>query len=122
MDLNSYFLLLITIVAGVVGQLLLKHGMSQRPDFRLRDLVALSRDFSIFGGFCCYGIGTLLYLKVLARLDLSLAYPSISLGYALVIVMSRVLFKESVSRSRWVAVTIICVGVALVALAPAHPG
>ncbi len=116
MDLKAYFLLLIAIVIGVVGQLLLKHGMLRRPGFRLRDLAELAHDFSILGGFCCYGIATLLYLNVLASLNLSVAYPTVSLGYVLVIVMSRVLFKESVTATRWVAVVMICAGVALVGL------
>src|SRR3990172_2121476 len=117
MDLfRAYFLLLVAILFGVAGQLLLKHGMSQRPEFGLRDLGGLAHDFHILGGFCCYGAGTLLYFQVLARLDLSLAYPTVSLGYVLVIVMSRLLFKESVTFTRWVAVLIICIGVVLVGL------
>ena len=116
MDLNAYVLLLVAVVIGAVGQLLLKHGMSRRPGFRLRDLPELVRDFSIFGGFCCYGFATLLYFHVLAHLDLALAYPTVSLGYVIVIVMSRVLFEEPVTLARWGAVVIICIGVALVGL------
>jgi multidrug transporter EmrE-like cation transporter len=64
-------------------------------------------------------VATLLYFKVLASLDLSLAYPTVSLGYVLVIVMSRVLFKEPVSPVRWFAVIVICAGVGLVGLGSA---
>jgi multidrug transporter EmrE-like cation transporter len=78
--------------------------------------MALARDFYIVGGFGCYGISVLLYFKVLASLDLSLAYPSVALGYVLVIVMSRIIFRESVSLTRWGAVAIICAGVVLVGL------
>jgi len=116
LDLKAYSLLLVAVVLAVVGQLLLKHGMSRRPDFRLRDIVELIHDYSICGGFCCYGFAMLLYFKVLAKLDLSLAYPTLSLAYVLVIIMSRVVFKESVSPVHWLAVLIICIGVALVGL------
>ncbi len=67
MYVKAYAMLLVAIMIGVVGQLLLKHGMSRRPSFRLRDLASLGRDFPIVAGFCCYGIATLFYLKVLAR-------------------------------------------------------
>ena len=117
MYVKAYAMLLVAIMIGVVGQLLLKHGMSRRPSFRLRDLASLGRDFPIVAGFCCYGIATLLYLKVLARLDLSVAYPTVSLGYVLVIVMSKVFFKERISPARWLGVVIICAGVALVGFA-----
>ena len=54
---------------------------------------------------------------MLARLDLSVAYPTVSLGYVLVIVMSKVFFKERISPARWLGVVIICAGVALVGFA-----
>ena len=114
--MEAYALLLVAILVGVVGQLLFKYGMSRRPGFRLGDILALIRDFPIIGGFCCYAIATLLYFQVLAHLDLSVAYPTVSLGYVLVIIMSRVLFNEPVSLTRWVGAIIICTGVALVGL------
>ena len=117
MDMKAYALLLVAILIGVVGQLLFKQGMSRRPDFRIGDIPLLIRDFPIVGGFSCYAVATLLYFKVLATLDLSVAYPTVSLGYVLVIIMSRVLFNEPVSRARWLAAVMICAGVALVGLA-----
>jgi len=116
MDWTAYFVLLIAIVSGVVAQLLFKYGMLRRPGFRMRDWWSLAGDGPIIAGFCCYGIATLLYFRVLASLDLSLAYPTVSLGYVLVIFMSRLLFKESVTRTHWMAVLMICGGVALVGL------
>ncbi len=112
--MSAYLLLLVAIVLGVAGQLLLKHGMARRPGFQLAELMVLATDFSIVGGFFCYGFSTLLYFKVLANLDLSFAYPTVSLGYVLVILLSRLLFNEPVSLGRWSAVAIICVGVVLV--------
>jgi len=73
----------------------------------------------VVSGFGCYGVSTLFYLKSLASLDLSVAYPTVSLGYVLVILMSRVLFNESVSPARWGAVVVICAGVVLVGLGSA---
>jgi multidrug transporter EmrE-like cation transporter len=116
MDWTAYSLLLIAIAFGVVGQLLLKYGMSLRPGFRVRDMWSLAWDFPVLGGLCCYGIGTLLYLAVLASLDLSIAYPTGSLGYVLITFMSKLLFKEAVTRTQWVAIVTICIGVALVGI------
>src|SRR5688572_2412211 len=112
--MKSYALLLIAIVFGVAGQLLLKLGMRRQPGFRLLQIMGLLSNWPVLAGFACYGLSTLLYLHVLAKLDLSFAYPTVSLGYVLVIVMSRILFKEPVSPTRWLAVSIICMGVALV--------
>ena len=119
MDVQAYSVLLVAILIGVIGQLLLKHGMLRQPAFRFREIAGLGRNLPVLGGFCCYGLSTVLYLSVLARLDLSLAYPTVSLGYVLVIIMSRVLFQEPVSPTRWVAAGIICLGVVLVGLGAA---
>ena len=110
----AYSLLLVSIVLSVAGQLSLKRGMSRRADFQLTDLRELSRDAFVLAGFCCYGFSLLLYLRALQNLALSLAYPSISLGYVAVVVLSRVLFKEPFSSTRWFALALICAGVALV--------
>ena len=114
---SPYILLLLAILIGVAGQLLLKLGMTRLPEFRVVDMIGLLRNWPVLTGFGCYGLSTVLYLQVLAKLELSLAYPTVSIGYVLVIVMSRVFFKETVSPSRWMAVAIICVGVVLVGLA-----
>ena len=119
MQMQSYGLLLLAIIIGVVGQLLLKHGMSRRPDFRLGDIAILTHNLPVMSGFGCYGLSTVLYLTVLARLELSLAYPTVSLGYVLVIIMSRVVFNEPISPTRWLAAGIICFGVLLVGLGAA---
>ena len=116
MDVKAYSLLLVAIVIGVVGQLLLRHGMSRCPGFRLAGIVGLIRNRPVVAGFICYGASTLLYLHVLASIDLSIAYPTVSLGYVLVMVMSKVLFKELIRPAQWGAVLIICAGVALVGL------
>ena len=110
MQMQFYGLLLIAILIGVVGQLLLKYGMSRQPGFRLSDIATLTRNIPVMSGFCCYG---------LSSLELSLAYPTVSLGYVLVIIMSRVVFKEPVSPTRWLAAGIICLGVVLVGLGAA---
>lgn len=116
MDVKAYGVLLITIMIGVGGQLLLKHGMTRQPGFRFVQIGVLARNLPVLGGIGCYALSTVLYLSVLARLDLSLAYPTVSLGYVLVMIMSRLLFKEPVSPTRWIAAGLICVGVVLVGL------
>jgi len=118
-ELKTYSLLLAAIALAVAGQLLLKRAMLRRKNIRISELPALMLDAGVVMGFGCYGIGTLFYVKVLSVADLSVAYPTVSLGYVLVIVMSKVLFGETVSASRWAAVILICIGVALVGMGSA---
>jgi multidrug transporter EmrE-like cation transporter len=119
MQMQAYGILLLGILIGVVGQLLLKYGMLRQPGFRLGDISLLVHNLPVISGFCCYGLSTVLYLSALARLELSLAYPTVSLGYVLVIILSRIVFKEPVSPGRWLAAGLICCGVVLVGLGAA---
>ena len=98
-------------------ELSLKYGMSQRPDFRVKELLSLATNLPVVAGFMAYGLSTLLYFKVLVSLDFSLAYPTVSLGYVLVVLFSKIFFNEPVSKARWAAVFVICLGVALVGFA-----
>ncbi len=116
MNWATYILLFVSIGSGSAGQLLLKRGMSRRPGFQLAEIPGLVRDLNIWSGFLCYGVSLLLYFKVLETIPLSLAFPTISVGYAGVVILSSILFKEPVKSSRWVAVILICLGVALVGL------
>lgn len=114
--MSAYTFLGAAISLGVVGQLLLKLGMARYPRFEARQILRLTRDVAVLGGFGLYGLSVLLYFNALATLDLSVAYPSVSLGYVLTVILARLVFKESVSAMRWLAIVVICVGVVLVGL------
>jgi drug/metabolite transporter (DMT)-like permease len=56
-----------------------------------------------------------LWLLGVQRLDLSYAFPLLSLGYILVNILSMAFFRERVDHMRWLAVAIISLGVVLIA-------
>ena len=59
--------------------------------------------------------GTLLWLIVLYRMDLSRAYPFLGLGTILVVALSRLWLREQVSAARWLGVCLIALGITFVA-------
>jgi drug/metabolite transporter (DMT)-like permease len=63
----------------------------------------------------CYGLGFLVWLVVLAKAEVSYAYPLISLGYVFTAILGRVLFGEAVTITRMTGILVICLGVFLVA-------
>ena len=60
-------------------------------------------------------IGTALWLYVLYTMDVSRAFPFLSLGSVIVVAVSRVFLGERVPAYRWLGVILISVGIALVA-------
>ena len=120
LTLKELLLLFFNVCLTVTGQLLLKQGM-----LKVGRIESLSGAFPklihaflnpfVIGGISIYGVTTLIWLVILSRIKLSIAYPMISLGYVLAIFLSWLFFKESVPNLRIIGAIVICAGVYLVA-------
>ena len=122
MTLKDFLLLICNVLFTVTGQLLLKQGMLQvgRVEGVSRVIHKLIQAFMnpfVIGGIATYGFTTMIWLVILSRVKLSVAYPIISLGYLLSILFSWIFFKESIPRIRVLGAVVICIGVYLVASA-----
>lgn len=69
----------------------------------------------VIGGLALYAIGAVVWLFVLARVDLSLAYPFVGLGFIVTLVLSHLLLGEAVAVTRIAGTLMIAVGCVLVA-------
>jgi len=113
--------ILLSVLLGVVGQLILKHGMTVmgRLDIGVGGLLpALWRMATspyVVGGLLIYVGGTFFWLLALNRLDLTFVYPFASLSYVLIFFASWLLFHENVGPLRVAGMVVICLGVLLVA-------
>lgn len=59
------------------------------------------------------GTGTLFWLAVLYRMEVSKAVPFLSLGFVLVLIASRFYLKETIGTTRWAGVAVIILGIVL---------
>lgn len=120
--MNTWVIALLSIAMSVAAQFSLKGGMSSS---KLRDALSqqctmhtiaimLTNRF-VIGGFILYGLGALVWLAVLARWDVSKAYPLVGLGFGLTTVVG-LMVGEQVDVSRALGVILICAGVILVGL------
>jgi drug/metabolite transporter (DMT)-like permease len=75
---------------------------------------ALAFSPGVIGGLALYGVGTLIWLNVLARTPLSVAYPFVGLSFVLTAVLGHLLFQESLSPVRVAGTALVVVGVVLV--------
>ena len=62
-----------------------------------------------------YGLSAVSWLWVLARAQLSFAYPVLALSFPLVVAASSVIYGEPVSLLHWAGVAVIFLGVSLLA-------
>ena len=110
----------VNILFNVLGQLLLKTGMNRLGNFQL-SLNALIPVFIraflnpyILLGLGCYVTGFLIWLIVLAKAEVSYAYPLIRVGYVLTAVMGWWLLGENVTWVRISGILITCLGVFII--------
>lgn len=115
---KPFFIVLTAICFSVSGELLLKSGMSSVGILGFSNFwPTLGKVFTnprILGGFGLAGIGAVFWLAAISRAPLSWAYPMLSIGYLLLLLLSAIVLKEQVTPLRWVGALVICVGIILV--------
>jgi len=108
-------LILVNILLSVGGQLLLKAGMNRVGSFQFTSLVPFFKQvflsYYIWGGLVLYGLGMVVWLVLLSKVDLSFAYPMLSLGYILILFTSWYFLGEQVTFYRSLGVFLIILGV-----------
>jgi len=109
--MNSFGLILISVILGTAGQLFFKAGTrGVKLDFD-SSMIRIFFSPYILAGLITYASATAIFLKVLTQEALSFAYPMISLTYPLVLLCSLLIFKEPVPAFRWIGVLFIMIGV-----------
>ncbi len=115
---KNFLMILFSVATGSAGQLVMKHGMNSIGKIHASQVTEkLGSAFLnpyVIGGFGLYGLSAIMWMVILSRVNLSFAYPMVSLGYVIVVISSRYLFHEPVSLLRIVGTLVICFGVFLI--------
>lgn len=122
MTAQSLVLIVISVLLGVLGQLLLKMGMNQvgplESEGGLGGLVRIGiqvfSNLKVIGGFAAYGVSSLFWIAVLSKINLSLAYPMLALLYVLVPLAAWLFLGEQIPPLRWLGIGVIIVGIVII--------
>ena len=102
---------------NVCGQTFMKLGASSISSISgPQDIVKMFLVPNIIVGIGCYGISTIFWILALSKFDLSYAYPFLSIGYVLILVVSFFIFHESITVLKVVGVGAIIAGLVLISL------
>jgi drug/metabolite transporter (DMT)-like permease len=105
----------ISILLTSIGQLLLKKGsLSLRSEDHfslMAQLWRVSTNLYVLGGLGVYALSTVIWLYVLSKMKLSVAYPFVSLSYVFVMIGSHYLLGESILWNQKIAMAFIIVGI-----------
>ncbi|SCK21601.1 Multidrug transporter EmrE [Variovorax sp. HW608] len=123
MKVIDFLWILSGVLLNAAAQLLLKAGansvgeinMSAGANALWRTAMGLAMHPGILGGLACYGISVVVWIVALSRVEVSIAYPMLSIGYVVNALLAWWLFGESVGLQRWLGIGVIIVGVILVA-------
>jgi drug/metabolite transporter (DMT)-like permease len=111
-------LILLAVLLGAVGQIVMKRGMQIYGEVTATSvwsqLVPILKTPQVAIGFLCYALSAVLWIAVVSNVDLSLAYPMVSLAYVIVFVASWLFLGEHISALRLVGLLIIVAGVIVI--------
>lgn len=113
--------ILFTVLTNAAAQLMLKQGMMSLGPLNFSAETAIVRLFQIvfnpwvFAGLATFVISMASHLYVLSKVELSFAYPFLSLAYVAVAVFAYFVFREDLNAWRIGGIAFICVGTVLIA-------
>lgn len=114
-------LILFGVLLNASAQLLIKAGMNRIGYFAFswQNLLPITQQVSfnpyIISGLSCYVISVAVWMLVLSRVEVSYAYPMLSVGYVVNAIGAFYLFSEDLSFVRILGILVIGLGVYLVA-------
>ena len=121
MNLISFLLVFTGVMLNAAAQLLLKAGVKDVGIIKLDASnifsagLKLAFEPHILGGLTCYVVSVGIWILALSRVQVSIAYPMLSLGYVVTALIAWAFMGEAVNAMRLTGIAVIIVGVFLVA-------
>ena len=121
MNAVSFVLIMTGVLLNAGAQLLLKAGTNAvgKFEFSVANIVPVGMKLAfephIMGGIACYVVSVVVWILGLSRVEVSIAYPMLSVGYVLNAVAAWYLFGESMTAQKLIGIAFIIAGVFLVA-------
>jgi len=124
MDKSTFSLVLVSVLLSSIAQIVLKEGMSSvtvqlagAQGVNMRMAVAIALNFKVLCGLLIYFASAAVWLFVLARIAVGLAYPFVGLGFVVTMLLAWLVRGEIPSVAQIVGTLTICLGVTLMARA-----
>lgn len=124
LKMNKYLILLIlcSVLLSSIAQIVLKTGMSNTSVLNaiqtassLQIFKAITTNFYVIGGLGLYFASAAVWLFVLAKVDVSFAYPFVGLGFVVTMLLAFFINGEVLSATKIVGTLCIAIGVAIMA-------
>ncbi len=121
MTLKVFVLIITCVTLSALSQMVMKIGMSQpqiqsalTTGFKLGTVWDVATNIYVVLGLGMYVLGAGLWLLVLSKVDVSMAYPFVGLGFVMTMLLGWLFLQETVGMIRISGTFLIVVGVILV--------
>ena len=114
---HNLLLILSSVSLNAFALLFIRKGMlkigsvSLAFDQLFNMVLAVFTNIYLLAGMFSYGISIILWMVVLSKVNVSLAYPFLSIGYIITAVLAYLLFNEPITFQKVLGIIIICIGV-----------
>ena len=121
MNRFSILLVLSGVLFNAFAQLALKSGANRIVSFNDKtgfyESIMSAMNFPIFLGLTFYAISVILWIIALTKVQVSIAYPMLSIGYVVVTMLGYILYNEPITPYKIFALAVIIFGVYLISKA-----
>lgn len=113
---KELLLILVYALCSASGLLLLKIGVSQGTEIRIKQgILSMDLNLVFFIGMLFYIVSFLLSLVVMSKMQLNFFYPlAIGMTYLAITGLSTVVLRETMAVKEWIGSVIILIGVFLI--------
>jgi multidrug transporter EmrE-like cation transporter len=114
MSANSLALIVLSVTLSAIAQIAFKFGVSLPPAISAQSWLGPLAVFTKWGvlvGLSLYGVGTLIWLKALSRVEVSQAYPFVGLGFVLTTAAGWWFFGDKLTGQRLIGISLVLSGI-----------
>ena len=117
----AFALVMTGVLLNAVAQLALKASVSDTGIINLdmqsllSSATSLATNMWLWLGLVCYAISVVVWILALSRVDVSIAYPMLSIGYIVNALAASQLFNEPLGLGKVVGIGVIMLGVYILA-------
>lgn len=121
MNIVSFSIILTGVMLNAVAQLALKASVKEMGAIGLNlsssatAFLRLASEPFLWVGLFCYGISVIVWILALSRVDVSIAYPMLSMGYVVNAFFAWQLFGEAMNPARMIGMGVVLLGVYILA-------
>lgn len=118
--MNNITLILLSVFLNALAQITMKKGMMSIGEINhnFKDffilIPSMITNIYIWLTFFCYIFSIFLWMIVLSKVEVSYAYPFLSVGYIILLFAGHFIFNENITITRIAGVIVISIGVILI--------